>query len=154
MPLRLLAQIERHAAERPDAPAIAHANGIPHSTDLTWRAFNARIRVCAALFYATLLPGNVLMLCCPNRAEFSTAFLGGWRSRLRVFPVSPSLTAAELQTAAEQSSARALVGDEESQLASRHRLSQVWSIEEIAAAPAASPKPISAKSEGKSALLL
>jgi acyl-CoA synthetase (AMP-forming)/AMP-acid ligase II len=154
MPLRLLAQIERHAAERPEAPAIAHAAGIPHSKDLSWSAFDARIRACAALFAARLRPGDVLLLCCPNRAEFSATFLGGLRAGLRVFPVSPSLTAAELQTAAEQTSARALVGDEESLLALRHKLSQVWSIEDVAAAPAPADKSAAIKPEGKTALLL
>lgn len=110
MPLRLLEQLDRHAAERPDAPAVAHATGGLGHRDLTWAGLRAAVgELCGRLCDQTL-PGDVLLVCSPNRAAFTVAFLAGLRAGLRVFPASPSLTPAELRAAARQSAAGAVIG--------------------------------------------
>lgn len=153
MPLQLLAQVERHARERPNAPAIGHAASGADLHDLTWSALHSRIQACAALFAAHLSPGDVLMLCSSNRAEFTAAFLGGLQAGLRVFPVSPSLTPPELKVAAEHTGARGLIGNAESRAALQNAVRHIWNIDAAIDAPAAPTASIAGAAE-KSALLL
>src|SRR4051794_15042412 len=110
MPLRLLQQLDRHAAERSDLPAIAHASPELSGGDVTWSQLAAAVNRLAEELSRNLSAGDILMLCAPNRAEFTVAFLAGFLAGLRVFPVSPSLTPAELQAAARQSNAGGIIG--------------------------------------------
>ncbi|HEX8912769.1 MAG TPA: AMP-binding protein, partial [Humisphaera sp.] len=99
MPVRLIEQLDRHAAGRAGAPAVSHAAGVAGPGDLTWAGLHGRVLAFSASLAAVLPAGAVLILCLPNRAEFTVAFLAALRAGLRAFPVSPSLTPAELATA-------------------------------------------------------
>jgi acyl-CoA synthetase (AMP-forming)/AMP-acid ligase II len=152
MPLRLLAQIERHARERPTAPAFSHAITPLGAADLTWSQLQSAILAASAEFADHLDPGSVLLLCSANRAEFAIAFLAGLSAGLCVFPVSPSLTVAELESAAEETAPLGLVGSEESIAALRHRVPHVWPIAGLTSLPDRSASPPAP--QGQSALLL
>ncbi|MDB5296976.1 MAG: long-chain fatty acid--CoA ligase [Phycisphaerales bacterium] len=111
MSLRLLEQLDRHATDRPDDVAIGHAAaGTSSRNTVTWTELRDVARRLSGELTARVPPGGVLLLCSPNRAEFTAAFLGGLRAGLRVFPVSPTLAAAELRAAADQSAAAAIIG--------------------------------------------
>jgi acyl-CoA synthetase (AMP-forming)/AMP-acid ligase II len=113
MSLRLLAQLDRHAAERPAAPAISPtstAASVAAGAALTWAELRDLVAGFAAVLAGRTAAGDVLLLCAPNRAEFTVAFLAALRAGLRVFPLSPSMTAAELSAAAVQTAARVAVG--------------------------------------------
>ena len=92
MRLQLLDQLERHALERPKAIAYSVANA--DMPAYSWSdLLTATCRLSERLVRDTS-PGDVLLICIPNRPEFVVAFLAGLQAGLRVFPVSPSLTPA------------------------------------------------------------
>lgn len=63
--------LARHAAERPDAPALVHGNDV-----ISWRSLQARTeRLAGALAAAGVAKGEVVAVQLPNVAEFVIAYL-------------------------------------------------------------------------------
>ncbi|QOV87689.1 class I adenylate-forming enzyme family protein [Humisphaera borealis] len=141
MPLQLLEQLERHARERPDTVAWSVANA--ERLSYTWSELHAGTSLLAERLVRDASPGDVLLICCSNRPEFVVAFLAGLAAGLRVFPVSPGLTPAELAAAATQSAARLAVATPEAQAALRGLRIGMIPVDELSA-PRGNGVPVSA----------
>src|SRR4051794_17895919 len=112
MPLRLIEQVLRRAADAPAAPALVQA-GPPAAGSpavVTWGELASAVHSFAARLAADVPAGGAVLLCCPNRPEFTVAFLAALAAGARVFPVSPELADTELATAAGRAAAVAAVG--------------------------------------------
>lgn len=156
MRLQLLDQLELHARQRPDAVAYSVANAdLP---DWSWAALFAGVRQFADRLFRDTSPGDVLLVCTPNRPEFVVAFMAGLRAGLRVFPVSPSLTPAELAAAAAESAARLAVVTPDAQAALRGLRLTIIPLEDLAAVgipkTAAAEPPSAHRSPEHAGLLL
>lgn len=106
MKLRLFEQMERHARDNPRADAVCDESGQAISRG----ELLARVRCWSAYLAATVPAGGVVMICTPNRSEFTIAFLAVLSAGLRAFPVSPELTGPELLSALDQPRAELLIG--------------------------------------------
>jgi acyl-CoA synthetase (AMP-forming)/AMP-acid ligase II len=111
MRLRLLESLDDHATRMPHEPAVrqvapasAGAQALTHA-DLARRVWGMAERLTRELS-----AGEVVLLSCPNDAQFVVSFLAILAAGAKVFPVSPELTEPELIAAAEQTSAAAVVG--------------------------------------------
>lgn len=111
MPLRLIDQVLRRAADAPAAPALVQA-GPPAGSPavVSWDELATAAHSFAAWLSTDVPPGGVVLLCCPNRPEFTVAFMATLAAGARVFPVSPELTDTELATAAGRAAVVAAVG--------------------------------------------
>jgi len=131
MALQLLQHLERAAGERPYTVAISVANAaLP---DIDWASLRQGVHGLGRRLMRDGAAGNVVMICLPNRPEFTTAFLAALRCGMRVFPVSPSLTPAELAAAVTESSARLAVVTPEAQAALRGLRVGIIPVDEVSA---------------------
>ncbi len=121
MARHILAQLDTHAAKRPGHPAFIGRGPRGHVTQTFTRAQLAgAVRRVSRALASRLEPGEVLLIQLPNSAEYVAAFLGGLAAGLKVFPVHPLLTAAELTLAAQQSAAAASITPGALPLATKH----------------------------------
>lgn len=113
MRLRLLDRLHDHARRAPTSPAVRevgqHLGDGPR--EVSYAALAAAVDALAARLTTEVPPGGVVLLGCPNQAEFTAAFLACLSAGVKVFPVSPDLTGPELSAAAAGgSSAAAAIG--------------------------------------------
>ena len=101
MPSQLLANLFRHAGERPDAPAVEddHAGDGGGGRVFTYGQLAAAVTAAAAELRARLPERAVVLLSCPQRVEFWVAYLAVLAAGCDVFPVSQELTADEWRAA-------------------------------------------------------
>ncbi|HMB94448.1 MAG TPA: AMP-binding protein [Tepidisphaeraceae bacterium] len=102
----LLAQLQRHANERPDAPAYRQG-----STTLTYRNLVGGIATLTNSLRRELQPNDVVLLSCSNQLAYPVAFLATLAAGCTVFPVSVEMTEVELRRAVVESAAVAVIGD-------------------------------------------
>jgi acyl-CoA synthetase (AMP-forming)/AMP-acid ligase II len=112
MRLELIEQFRRRAREAPDVLALRQA-GSPTTPErrVTRGELVAWIDALAARLMADTRPGDVVLICSPNRPEFSATFLAALSVGLRAFPVAPELAEPELISAATRSGATAIIGE-------------------------------------------
>lgn len=138
----LLAQVNRHADERPNALAYRMAGG----ASLTYRELLDRATALADTLATRLPSQSVVLLSYPSQLEYPIAFLGILAAGCAVFPVSSEATDTELNNAVIEAGAVAVIGDNRaiSLLNNSHRLA--LPIREFAIAWATSPCLIEKKS--------
>jgi long-chain acyl-CoA synthetase len=105
--MKLLHRLNQHAADAPQRVAYREVTG-----DVRRELTYGELARAVSGFAGRVRSGAVVMLCLPNRIEYLAAFLGILAGGASVFPVSPELTEAELQTLARESGAAAVVGTE------------------------------------------
>jgi acyl-CoA synthetase (AMP-forming)/AMP-acid ligase II len=103
----LLARLERHALERPDAPAYRLG-----SATLTYRDLVGAIETLAGRLEGELPAKAVVLLSCSNRLAYPVAFLAIHAAGCIVFPVSTEMTEVELSRAVAESGALGIVGED------------------------------------------
>lgn len=97
--------LARHAAERPEAPALVHAG-----TALSWRELAARVAGFAAgLARAGVAPGETVAVQLPNLPEFVIAYLAICRLGAVMTTIHMPYRGAEFETLLRHSRARAIV---------------------------------------------
>jgi acyl-CoA synthetase (AMP-forming)/AMP-acid ligase II len=103
----LPACIARHAAERPDAPALADDD-----TSLTYGELDALMdRIAAALQRDGLQPGAAIALCAAPSVMQAALFLGALRAGVVVAPLAPGSAPASLRRMVGDAQARRLFVD-------------------------------------------
>ncbi len=146
MSLRLLDRLFDRPA---GAPAVREpAQGDVAAREVTYGMIAAGAAAVSARIAASGPPGCVVLLGSPNRAEFTAAFLGGLDAGVRVFPVSPELTAPELAAAAEQAGASMVIGTREILDALATAVPHALAIEDVLSLAASARAPRSAKAGG------
>lgn len=105
-----LDDLARHAAERPDDPAvIGYLGGAPEA-HLTWAELADRVeRTAAALEDLGVGRGDVVVVHLPNRWAVTALYLGCLRIGAIASPVTPTLGARELEIVLTASHAKACV---------------------------------------------
>jgi len=101
----LPAWLARHAAERPDAPALLHGGAA-----VSWRTLAQRVsRFAEGLRGAGVSRGDVVAVQLPNIAEFAIAYLAICRLGAVMCTVHMSYREAEIATIVKHSGARAAI---------------------------------------------
>jgi acyl-CoA synthetase (AMP-forming)/AMP-acid ligase II len=131
--LRLIELFERRAHESPDALSIREIS--PAERKITRGELADRVVALSARLIASIPPGGVVLICFPNQAEFTIAFLATLAAGLKAFPVSPELAEPELISAAKRSGATAIIGTSDSIRVLGVRVPLSISPEDIAALP-------------------
>jgi acyl-CoA synthetase (AMP-forming)/AMP-acid ligase II len=103
----LLARLASHAAQRPTAQAYQAGDG-----SLTYGQLHVRVTALAGALRQSLPSGAAVLLSCPNCLEYPIAFLGILAAGCTVFPVSPEAADVEIASAATQSAAKGIIGDD------------------------------------------
>jgi len=128
--LQLLQRLAEHASEKPDAaacsPAAANAGAA-----LSWRQLESAVRFWANQFGAQLDPRQTLVISTPNCPEAVVAFLAALSAGLRVFPMSPELSATEIARNCDQSDAAGAVVSPRARESLASRSHHVWPIEQM-----------------------
>ena len=97
--------LERHAAERPDAPALVEAG-----TGVSWRELEVRVtRFAAGLHGAGVSAGEVVAVQLPNSAEFVVTYLAICRLGAVMTTLHMPYRGSEFETLLRHSRARAVV---------------------------------------------
>ena len=108
----LLEQLDRHAGDHPDRPAIVRIGpGGQAEHTLSYKALAGAVRAVAGEWTAMMQPGAAVILQLSNGAEYAAAFFGALGAGLRVLPVHPMLTVTEVAGMAEQSCAAVICSD-------------------------------------------
>lgn len=103
----LPACIARHAAERPQAPALADDD-----SSLTYGELDALMdRIAAALQRDGLQPGDAIALCAAASVQQAAIFLGALRAGMVVAPLAPGSAPASLRRMVDDAQARRLFVD-------------------------------------------
>ena len=103
----LPACIARHAAERPQAPALADDDGA-----LSYGELDALMdRIAAALQRDGLRPGDAIALCAAASVPLAALFLGALRAGVVVAPLAPGSAPASLRRMVDDAHARRLFVD-------------------------------------------
>lgn len=111
---QVLAALNEHAIRRPDHAAAAIIQSEGHgSNSLSYRELDAASSSLAAMLVAFIGPENVVMLAAPNGLEYLIWLIACLKAGVRVFPVHPQSTAAELRAAALRSGASAIIAPDE-----------------------------------------
>jgi cyclohexanecarboxylate-CoA ligase len=98
--------LARHAAERPDAPAIVHGEQV-----ISWRALQARSdRLAGALRETGVAKGEVVAVQLPNVAEFLIAYLAVCRLGGVLSTIHMPYRATEIESLLKHSRAVAVIG--------------------------------------------
>jgi acyl-CoA synthetase (AMP-forming)/AMP-acid ligase II len=105
--MELLDRLSLHAKRRPDAPAMVDAARGSHTS---WGELARSVGGAGATLAREIMPGDVVLLVCPNDAKFSVALLAVLAAGGRVFPLPPESTPTELGAAAKRSGAVAAIG--------------------------------------------
>ncbi|MHC5027867.1 MAG: class I adenylate-forming enzyme family protein [Planctomycetota bacterium] len=109
--LGVLAELDRSGRTSPGAAAVSYLGRCDDAwPDLSAGDLRRAVASVAAELEASVAPGGIVLLAGPNQCEFVAAFLGILRAGLTVFPVYPTLPAAEIQRAAQRSNAAAMIG--------------------------------------------
>ncbi|WP_369053275.1 long-chain-fatty-acid--CoA ligase [Kineococcus terrestris] len=91
-PVSLAQFVPRHAAERPDAPAVRLDDAV-----LTWAAFDdATARAAGLLRAHGVEPGDRVAVSLPNVPQFCVLYYGALRAGAVVVPLNPLLQAREV----------------------------------------------------------
>jgi acyl-CoA synthetase (AMP-forming)/AMP-acid ligase II len=107
----LPACIARHAAARPQAPALADDDSA-----LSYAELDALMdRIAAALQRDGLQPGDAIALCAAASVPLAALFLGALRAGVVVAPLAPGSAPASLQRMVDDAQARRLFADAASQ---------------------------------------
>jgi len=103
------AWVERHARQRPDAPALADGNRIHAS----WSEFATRMACAAAGLrdHLGLAPGDRVAIVMRNRPEYLEALYAIWHAGLAAVPVNARLHRAEIAYILEHSESAVAVTD-------------------------------------------
>lgn len=97
--------LARHAAERPDAPAIVHAGKVT-----SWKALAEQVaRLAGALHRAGVAKGDVVAIQLPNIAEFVVAYFAVCRLGAVLSTLHMPYRAAEIETLLAHSKAAAAI---------------------------------------------
>lgn len=103
MTLRLLERLTEHATMRPDAPAIRYRDSDTGQTlSLNYRCLGAAVAKFTRHLQDQLPVGAILVLCGPNRPQYTISFLSALAAGLRLFAVSPESTEVELKRVFQQ----------------------------------------------------
>ncbi len=105
----ILQKLGEHAQQRPEAVAFRE---IPSGIRLTYRQLARAVMSVASQLRRVIQPGEVVLLSCPNRVAVPVAFLGALCADVKLWPVSPRLSARELREAASRSDAAACIGSD------------------------------------------
>ncbi|WP_428939660.1 class I adenylate-forming enzyme family protein [Fontivita pretiosa] len=140
--MQLLDRLAGHAQDRGATTAYRMASPEQDAAmpQLSWRQLHDAVRVWRdrLLHDAHLGPGETILICSPNRLEMPIAILAGLAAGLRVLPVGPELSAAELKRLAEHSSAVAMIGTESAIELMADNIPTVWNIDQISGSNRAS----------------
>ncbi|WP_448580266.1 class I adenylate-forming enzyme family protein [Thermaurantiacus sp.] len=99
--------VERHARERPDAPAVTVGD-----RTLTWRALGERsARIAAALAREGLAPGDAVAILAATCLDYVALYLGALCAGVAVAPLPPSATPEQLAVMIADSGAPLLFVD-------------------------------------------
>jgi long-chain acyl-CoA synthetase len=101
---RLLASVERHARERPDALAVREISGEGDVLELGWRALRDAAWRLAETLRSSGEEGAVL-IAAPSGARLLTALLGGLQAGRPVLPIAPDVPEAHALELARRASA-------------------------------------------------
>ena len=105
----ILADLDRHARERPGERAVAEISANGSVRELTWAALkNDADRVAAALLLLGVREGEPVAFQLPNRLEFVTIALGALRAGAVCEPLMPIFRERELSFMLAESRARVL----------------------------------------------
>ncbi len=97
--------VARHAAERPDAPALVHAGSA-----IAWKDLAARVEAFAAgLYSAGIRAGDVVAVQLPNLPEFVVAYLAISRLGAVMSTIHMPYRGSEFETLLRHSRAKAVV---------------------------------------------
>src|SRR4051812_35923156 len=121
----LLDALNEHATRSHDAPAVRHvtpASSPGFAETVTYGQLARQVAAMATRLARHVAEGEVVLLACPNDVRFTLTFLAALAGGAKAFSVSPELTDAELQAAADHASAVAAVGPESVLAALRGRV--------------------------------
>ena len=105
----ILADLDRHARERPGERAVVEVGADKNIRELTWGELNAEsARVACALLALGVRPGENVAFQLPNRLEFVTIALGVLRANAVCEPLMPIFRERELSFMLGESRARVL----------------------------------------------
>lgn len=106
----LLGALALHARSRPDAIAAAAIGPGGDPIDaLSYCTLAARSASLATTLASTAAPGDTIILIAPSTPAFVAWFCAAITAGVRLFPVHPQSTRAELASLAQRSSARAII---------------------------------------------
>jgi acyl-CoA synthetase (AMP-forming)/AMP-acid ligase II len=138
MRLELIEQFRQRARKVPAALALRQAESPTTPERLVTRGeLLGWIDALAARLAIDTRPGDVVMICSPNRPEFTAAFLAALSVGLRAFPVSPELAEPELVSAATRSAAVGIVGETKALDTLRDHVRMRIAMDEVARLPRA-----------------
>ena len=103
---QLLDRLERHATDAPESVALRE---IGTSRKLTYAELHEAATRLASALRREVGAGSVVMLRCPNRAEYHIAFLAALAARVVVFPVPVEINPRELEPLAVRSGAASVM---------------------------------------------
>jgi len=109
----VLARLGEHAATRTKSTAMRDSAADGEERTTNWGELERAVASLAERLRKMDAPGRVVMLSCPNRAEFVAAFLAVLAADAWVMPVHPRLTASELRALAARCEARAIIATDE-----------------------------------------
>ena len=104
--IELLARLRRRAADAPDCLAVRE---VATGRALTYAALAAAVDDFAATLRLTLPDRAVVMLRCPNGANFHIAFFAALRAGMTIFPVPPDVAPLEFDALATKVGATAAI---------------------------------------------
>ena len=108
MALQILQRLYRHARERGDVVAIHEVSGGAERC-VTFAQLASAVRSFAATIEQEVAPGEVVIICQPNIAECTVAFLATLHARAVGFLINPTVSLPELEHAARATNAKAQV---------------------------------------------
>ena len=109
--MNLATWVHRHAAQRPESPAIADGERV-HAT---WAGMSSTIAAIAASLRSVqqLEVGDRVAIVMTNRPEYLEAMFGAWHAGLVAVPVNARLHRDEIAYIVEHSGARVVITDED-----------------------------------------
>jgi len=108
MALEVLQRLYLHARQRGDAVAIHEATGTGVRR-VTFAQLAGAVRAFATTIEQRVSPGDAVIICQPNVAECTIAFLATLHARAVGFLINPSVSALELEQAARATEAKAQI---------------------------------------------
>src|SRR5437763_9369558 len=137
MAMKLLQRLNAHA--RLAGRRTAYRELCAGGRDLSYAQLRDAAMAFATLVSGKLAPGEVVMICVPNRIEYPVAFLGVLAAGCSVFPVSADITDVELRALAQEARVAAIVGTQRAYTALGDQVQNAIGVVEILAsnAPAA-----------------
>ncbi|MCO6437620.1 MAG: acyl--CoA ligase [Phycisphaerae bacterium] len=112
MPTTLLHCLYDHARNFGDTIAFREVG--EGGRTIPYAALFSAVQHAAARIQAQAQPGDVVLVCLPNRIECAVAILAALQAEAIAFPVSPTISPDELRRSAQVSGARIIVGTDSS----------------------------------------